>query len=431
MSIAIIGMLDEREEALSLIQSRIEQRGHKAILMDISIGTGAIVPSLQADVGCGELSELGGGPAAGVAGMLVIQRDKAISIMAKGLTKKIAALHTAGELEGMIAISGMTGALIALPAMKAMPFGLPKLLISSAVALPIHAAQFADYFALKDITVMHAVVDTVGMNALVRILTLNGANAIAGMVEGDRASAQESKPSIAITEFGFCDKGAHYIRELLQKDFEIVSFHAQGLGDRAAMELIPQSPFQAFIDLVPGAFSEYLLGGNRGTSGPGRLDIAARLPIPYIFCPGGFDMISCGPIERKDRNDPLWTSRKLADRKLLIQEHPRVQARLSAEEMEPLASAVAEKLNRYEDKFRVKAMIPTRGFSSLSVAGGPLCDPASDKVFGTVLKKHLDPEIEIIEVDTDINSRAFAKDVVDTLLKIFKFKRKQLKVAKS
>jgi uncharacterized protein (UPF0261 family) len=300
--------------------------------------------------------------------------------------------------------------------MKATPFGFPKVLISSAVALPIHAAQFADYFALRDITVMHAVVDTVGMNALVRKLALNGANAISGMVEGTEAFTQESKPSIAITEFGFCEKGAHFIRELLKKDFELVSFHAQGLGDRAAMELIPQGSFQAFIDLVPGAFSEYLFGGNRGTSGPDRLDIAAKLPIPYILCPGGFDIISCGPIERRDRDDALWTSRKLADRKLFIQEHPRVQARLSAEEMETIAYAAAEKLNCYDKKSRVKVMIPKRGFSSLSIDGGPLCDPASDAVFAAVLKKRLDPEIQIIEVDTDINSHEFAQAVVNTLL---------------
>jgi uncharacterized protein (UPF0261 family) len=417
MPIAIVGMLDEREEALSLIRSRIEQRGHKALLMDISIGTGAIVPSLKPDVRCGELSALGDGPPAGVAGMLMEQRGKAISIMAKGLTKKLSALQAAGELEGIIAISGMTGALIALPAMKAAPFGLPKLLISSAVAMPIHAEQFAKYFALKDITVMHAVVDTVGMNSLVHKIALNGANAISGMVEGSGVFA-DRKPSIAITEFGFCEKGAHYIRELLQAEFEIVSFHAQGLGDMAAMEIVPQGPFKALIDLVPGAFSEYLLGGNRGTSGPDRLDIASKLPIPYIFCPGAFDMISCGPIERKDRDDTLWQSRKLAERKLYVQEHPRVQARMNAEETEYVASAAAERLNRYDHKARVKAMIPTKGFSSLSVEGGPLCEPDLDRVFAEVMKRCLDPEIEIIEVNSDINSLEFAKAAVEMLKKL-------------
>jgi uncharacterized protein (UPF0261 family) len=349
--------------------------------------------------------------------MLPDGREEAISIMARGLKKKILSLLESGELEGMLAISGMTGAMISLPALKAAPFGLPKLLISSAMAMPIHAEQFAEYFSVKDIIVMHAVVDTVGMNALVRTLALNGADAISGMIEGDRTFAGDRRPSIAITEFGFCDKGAHYIREFLEKEYETVSFHANGVGDKAAMELIPQGEFRAFIDLVPGAFSEYLFGANRGITGPGRLDIVSEMTIPYILCPGGFDIISCGPLERKDRNDTLWESRKLTERALYIQEHPRVQARLIAEEMEQVASAAAERLNLYEHKKRVKILVPLRGFSSLSVEGGPLCDPESDKVFAATLKKCLDPEIEIIEVDTDINSREFARAVAENLLR--------------
>jgi uncharacterized protein (UPF0261 family) len=422
MAIAVVGMIDEREQALSLIMERIEQRGHKALLIDISIGTGAVIPSLEADISYSELSELGGGPSAGVAGYLPDRIEEAISIMAKGLTEKMLALHKSGDLQGMIAISGMTGAMISLPSMKAIPFGLPKLLISSAMAMPAHAEQFAEYCSIKDITVMHSVVDTVGMNSLVQKLVLNGANAISGMVEGGMVTVQEQKLSIATTEFGFCDMGAHYIREFLEKEYEIVSFHANGVGDMAAMEIIPQGSFQAFVDLVPGAFSEYLLGGNRGNSGPNRLDIAAKLSIPYILCPGGFDIISCGPIERKDNGDTLWESRKLADRKLSVQEHARAHARMNAEELEHVTSSAAERLNRYHHKERVKVIIPLRGFSSLSVEGGPLYEPEADKMFANTLKECLDPEIEIIEVDTDINSKEFAAAVVETLLQILRRK---------
>jgi uncharacterized protein (UPF0261 family) len=254
MSIAIVGMLDEREEALRVIKDRIEQRGHRALLMDISVGTGAIVPSLTADVTCRELIELAERAAEAAGGAIPGKKESATSLMAKGLTEKISALHEAGELQGIIAITGMTGALISLAAMKALPFGIPKLLISGATALPVHAGQFAEYFALKDITVMHAVVDTVGMNALVKTLAVNGANAISGMVEGGGISLQANKPQVAITEFGFCDKGAHYIREILEKDYDLVSFHATGIGDKAAMNLIAQGIFGAFVDLVPGAF---------------------------------------------------------------------------------------------------------------------------------------------------------------------------------
>jgi uncharacterized protein (UPF0261 family) len=318
----------------------------------------------------------------------------------------------------VIAITGMTGALISLPAMMELPFGVPKLLISGATGQPAHAAKFGDFFARRDITVMHTVVDTVGMNPLVRTLALNGADAISGMVEGGPRSLEGDKPSIAVTEFGYCDSGAHHIREILRGHYEIISIHAMGMGDKAALDLAPQGVFKAFIDLVPGSFSENLLGGNRD-AGPDRLDVASNLPIPYIFCPGGFDMISCGPPERRDKNDPLWTSRGLAERKLFVQP-PRVQARTSAEELEYVAAAVADRLNRYQRKARVKAVIPLRGFSSLSVEGGPLHDPVSDAVFSPALKSGLDPVIEVTEVDADINSPIFATAVADALSRAFR-----------
>jgi uncharacterized protein (UPF0261 family) len=180
----------------------------------------------------------------------------------------------------------MTGTILSLTAMKALPFGVPKLLISSVAAMPAHAEKFSEYFGLRDITVMHPVVDTVGMNPLVKTIALNGANAISGMVEAGEILPQEKRPSVAITEFGFIEKGAHYVREILEKDYEIVSFHATGLGDQAAAELVSQGYFEVFIDLVPASFLEYLLGGNRA-SGPDRLDAAMNLPIPYILAPGG------------------------------------------------------------------------------------------------------------------------------------------------
>ena len=414
MSIVIIGMLDEREEALKIIKEQIEKRGHETHLIDISIGTGAIVSSLKADVTCEEIASLGGGTVEQIKGMLAREREKATSMVAEGLSKKVTQLYQTGELKGMIAIAGMTGTFLSLTAMRALPFGVPKLLISSVTAMPAYANRLADYFGVRDITVMHSVVDTVGLNPLVRTLAVNGANAICGMVEGFEISRKEKKPSIALTEFGFCDKGAHYVRELLEKDYDLVSFHATGLGDRAAVDLVSQGFFEAFIDLVPASFSEYLFGGNRA-SGPNRLDAALQTSIPYILAPCGFDMISCGPIERRDKGDPLWVSRKLAERKLLIQDAMRVQARTSAEEMETIAKAVAEKLNQYPNKNLLKFVIPQKGFSSLSVEGGALCDPIADNAFVDALRKYLDPEIKIVEVNTDINNTRFAQAVVKAL----------------
>ncbi len=417
MAIAVIGMMDEREPALRLIKEGIERRGHDTVLIDISIGTGAVDSSLEPDISCEDLARAGGTTAEGIREMLARERDRATEIMSHGLGKALVRLRDEGRLGGVIAVGGMTGTTITLPAMKQLPFGVPKLLISSVAAMPAYAKRLAEFFGVRDITVMHSVVDTVGLNPLVHQLMVNGAGAICGMVENEVRTEAGEKPSLAITEFGFCDKGAHFVRERLEDEFSIVSFHATGLGEKAAVDLVGQGLFEAFIDLVPAGFSEYILGGNRA-AGPDRLDAGCSSGKPYILSPCGFDMISCGPIQRKDEGDPLWVSKNLAQRQILVQDAMRVQARTSIEEMQDTARKVSEKLNQAPKKSMIKFVVPVRGFSSLSVEGGSLFDPASDQAFVEALKKHLDPEIEIIGVDTHINTPEFADAVVAALKEI-------------
>jgi uncharacterized protein (UPF0261 family) len=414
MTIAVIGMLDEREAALALIKETIEKRGHRIALIDISIGTGAIKSALKADITNEELAGSAGTTVEAIGGMLARERDKATSTVASSLGKKLMAMLEAGDLQGVIAVGGMTGTFITLSALKMLPFGLPKLLISSVAAMPAYAGKLAEFFGVRDITVMHSVVDTVGLNPLVRNLMINGAGAVCGMVESYEPRLKEGRPAIALTEFGFAEKGAHYVREFLEDRFDIISFHATGMGEKAAGDLVGQGLFEAFIDLVPAGFSEYLLGGNRA-AGPDRLDAGCKQSKPYILSPCGFDMISCGPIQRRDDKDKLWVSRKLAERKLLIQDAIRVQARTSPEEMKMIAEAVAGKLNWHPNKKLVKFVIPKRGFSSLSVEGGSLYDPVSDQTFIDELKNNLSPEIEVIEIDTHINTPEFGRAIIAAL----------------
>jgi uncharacterized protein (UPF0261 family) len=413
VAIAVVGMLDEREEGLRLIREYIEKRGHEAILIDISTGTGAAETSLIPEISNQDLAKNGGTTVDKIKGMLAKERDQANSIMSKSLGGKFLELYESGRLKGIIAVGGATGSLITLPAMCRLPFGLPKILISSAAGSLDLSRKCVEYYGIRDITVMHSVIDTVGLNNMVRRLMLNGAGAICGMAEAYEPLEKEAKPAIALTELGHCEKGAHYIRELLEPDFSITSFHATGFGDRAAVDLVNQGLFEAFIDLVPAAYSEYLHGGNRA-AGPDRLDAGRNIDKPYIIAPGGFDIISCGPMERKEKDDPLWVSRRLSERKLFKMDNLRVEARANAQEMKALAREVAKRLNQRNKKL-VKFVIPTKGFSSPGSEGGALYDPAADKAFISSLKEHLDPEIEIVEVDSHINSPDFSRAIARVL----------------
>ena len=418
MAIAVCGMMDERDIGLKLIKDHIETRGYQAIVIDFSIGTGAIAPSFAADITCDDLSLAGGMTREQVRAGFTKQRDTVTSAMAKGLEVKLSELHRAVSLQGVIAVAGMTGTLIALPALKQLPFGLPKVLVSSATALPRYADYYAKYFSLNDITVMHSVIDTVGMNAMLRTLLLNSAGAICGMVESYEAPAKGSKPPVAITEYGFAEQCAHLVREALEHEFDLVSFHAQGLGDMAVEHQVGQGRFDGLIDLVPSAIGEYILGGNR-PSGPDRLENAVKAAIPYVLAPCGFDILSSGPIARKDNGDPLWTSRKLAERKMFLQDSQRVQVRTSADEMRQVAKVVAERLNKHPNRKLVKFLVPTNGFSVPGAPGGPLYEPATDKEFVDELKKQCHPEIEVIELDTHLNTPEFATAIVHAFRDVF------------
>jgi len=158
-------------------------------------------------------------------------------------------------------------------------------------------------------------------------------------------------------------------------------------------------------------------GGNRA-AGPDRLEAAGKRGVPQVITPCGLDMISCGPLQRKDRNDPLWISRNIAARNYFVQDSYRVQARTNVEELRLSAKAVAEKLNRAMGP--VKFLIPTRGWSSLSVKEQSLYDPDTDRVFVEELRKQLKSEIEVRELDMHLNTPEFAMAVVEAFEEMMK-----------
>ncbi len=406
--------LDTKGSEAALLKNLILERGHRVILLDTNTGGEA---SLSPDISAKEVAEAAGSDIKEIRKMK--DTGKASAIMIEGAIKKVRSLLEKGELDGIIAYGGASNTAMATAIMKSLPFGIAKVMVSSTAAMPAYAGA---YFGTKDITILHSVVDIAGLNPLVEDVLKRGAGAVCGMVEmGGRLNSLSKsagkKDLIALTEFKFSEECCFHVRRLLEeRGLEVIPFHAQGTGDRAMEELIGDGLFQGVMDIVPAGVGEELLGGNRA-AGSKRLEKAGEVGIPQVVAPCGFDMLSCGPLERGDRGDPLWVSRGIKNRKLFIPDAFRVQARTTSQELREIAGEVARKLNG--SKGPVTFLIPLRGWSSLDQEGMPLYDPAADGVFIQELKVHLNPKIPIIELDLHLNTREFAQEAVSQFLKLY------------
>lgn len=416
-TIIILSTLDTKGSEAAFLKKLIQERGHRVILLDTNTGG---EPSIPPDISAKEVAEAGGGNIEEMRKMK--ETAEVSSIMVEGAIQKVKSLLEKGGLDGIISFGGASNTAIATAIMKSLPFGIPKLMLSSMAAVPAYAGG---YFGTKDIAILHSVVDVVGFNPLVKDVLKRAAGAICGMVElgggpNSLPKTVREKELIALTEFKFSEECCSHVRHLLEeKGFEVIPFHAQGMGDRAMEDLIGEGLFQGVMDIVPAGVGEELLGGNRA-AGPKRLEKAGEMGIPQIIAPCGFDMLSCGPLERGDRDDPLWVSKNIKNRKLFIPDAFRVQARTTSQELREIAREVARKLN--QSKGPVAVLIPLKGWSSLDKEGMPLYDPDADRAFIHELKIHIDPKISIVELDLHLNTREFAEEAVNQFLKLFGLK---------
>ncbi len=413
-TIVLVSTLDTKGSEAAFLKKLIEERGHRVILIDTNTGGEPCIPP---DISAAEVAKAAGRDIAEVRRMK--DTGKVSSIMIEGAVQEVKILLVKKELDGIISFGGASNTAIATAIMKSLPFGIPKVMLSSTAAMPAYAGG---YFGTKDIAMIHSVVDIAGSNPLVKDILKRAAGAICGMVEMGRGSQSLTRPSqkkglIALTEFKFSEECCAHVRHLLEENgFEVIPFHAQGTGDRAMEELIGDGLFQGVMDIVPAGVGEELLGGNRA-AGPNRLESAGRLGIPQIITPCGFDMLSCGPLERGDRGDPLWVSKDIKNRKLFIPDAFRVQARTNSQELREIAREVARKLNR--SKGPVAILIPLKGWSSLDQEGMPLYDPEADQTFTHELKEHINSKIPIIELDLHLNTREFAEETVNQFIILY------------
>ncbi len=401
LSVLIISTLDTKGVETYYLRDKIASLGVTPLLMDISMRSKG---ATAADISPAQVAEAGGSTLQEIHGSR--ERSKITNITIAGASKIAGKLYAQGKLAGVIAMGGSTGTLMATEVMRSLPFGLPKLMISSTAALPGLSTR---YIGTGDIMLFHSVIEISGITDLLKNVMDRAACALAGMVQGTVASPRaESGKSVAMTMLGPCEQCASAVRKVLeQAGYQVTGFSAAGISDRAMEEMVANGLFQGVVDLAPGGVGEHLFGFMRD-AGPHRMEAAGNAGVPQIISTCSVNHMT--PSKRKYK--PEYHDRRKYDLDKL-----RTWIRLSPGELEQVAAAFAEKLNRARGP--VCVVLPQKGWSSVDYPGNATFDPEEDRVFLSVLEKDLNPEIEIIQVDANMEDPAFAEAVAKAALKIF------------
>ncbi len=394
--VAIVGTLDTKGEEVEFMRDELSHHACRTIVIDVGTLCPPMCPS--------DISRTDVALAAGTTIEEIYRRGDrrfAVENMILGAASIVKKLHNAGRLSGIVSIGGGTGTHIGTGVMRSLPLGVPKLMVST-----VASRDMSKLIGTKDITVMHSVVDILGLNPISRKILSNAVAAMAGMAFDSRRIDSE-KPIVGLTSFGFITEGAMHVKaKLEQKGYEVAPFHANGTGGMAMEDLIEQGIINVVVDLALHEFSDYLYGGYCGDIGPSRLETAGRLGLPQVVVPGGLD---CIVLEFNSR-ETMPTH--LRDRAVFWYDF-RSGVRTSTEDMVRLAAIISEKLNR--SKGPTKVVIPMGGFSEADAEGVPLHDKNADQIFVSELKTRLDPRVEIIEIEAHINDEKFAEHVVSVL----------------
>jgi len=384
-AVAVIGTFDSKGEEHRFVKESIERRG----LTTLTIHVGTKGPSpfpVDKDFYAELLQDRGGSQS----------RDEAIRVVISGAQEFAQKMYSKGKVCSMISTGGGTGTHLSTSIMKVLPLGVPKVMVST-----VASRDMKDTVATKDITMIHSVVDILGVNSILGMILDKAAGAVCGMVES-RWNPEQEKKRIALTMFGFVTAAAEGVKRNLEAmGYEVIAFHANGTGGTAMEELANEGLFHGILDLATHELADELMNGYCRGIGPERLMPVPGSDIPRMVVPGGLD---CAVLEFTRHYVP----EQFKDRKIFFYDF-RSAIRLTEKESTLVARQMAERLNHKPS--HCKVVIPTEGWSEADCRGGPLYDPEMSKILIQELKRHLNPKIEIKEVPAHINDPFFAKTV--------------------
>jgi len=395
-TIAVLGTLDTKGAEHAYIAQEIRKHGHETLMIDVGTGVPATV---EHQITREEVAAAGAVDLKAV--LLKQDRGESVVAMAKAAPVLLRQLVEEGRIEGVVSLGGGGGTAIASAAMRALPVGFPKLMIST-----LASGNTEHYVGTKDIVMMPSIVDVSGLNRISRTIFTRGAGAICGMVES-KVDATEDKPIIVASMFGNTTQCVEEARKILeQAGYEVLVFHSTGSGGRCMESLIESGLVAGVLDITATEWADEIVGGVL-SAGPHRHEAAGKAKLPAIVVPGCLDMVNFG--------EPETVPSKFSGR-TFYHHNPQVTLmRTNPEECAKLGRILAEKINAYTAP--VTVLLPLKGISVISAPGQSFHDPAADEALFKGIKDHLRSDIPVIEQDAEINDPAFAKACAEALLR--------------
>ncbi|MGB1937511.1 MAG: Tm-1-like ATP-binding domain-containing protein [Akkermansiaceae bacterium] len=394
-TIAVLGTLDSKGEEHAFVAELIRQKGHRPLLIDV--GTGAD-PTVTPDIDRFAVAEAGGVDLAAL--MERKDRGECVVAMSEAAPVLVARLAEEGQIDGIISLGGGGGTALGTAAMRALPVGFPKVMVST-----LASGNTAHYVGSKDITMIPSIVDVAGLNRISKIIFTRAAGAICGMVSS-QSEEEECKPIIAASMFGNTTECVDQARATLEEaGYEVLVFHATGTGGKTMETLIEDGLVSGVLDITTTEWADELVGGTL-TAGPTRLEAAGQAGVPAIVTPGCLDMANFGARET--------VPGQYEDRNFYIHNPQVTLMRTTAEECAELGKILAEKVNAYQGP--VTVLIPTKAISIISAEGQPFHDPEADAALFDAIRQNLSSDIELIEMDVEINDPAFSEACTRALL---------------
>ncbi len=404
MSVLLIGTLDTKGTEFLHVRDQLRAAGVPVTVADAGV-LGA--PTFEPDISRESVFS-----AAGVNYQSVKSggdRGKAVALAAEGVARIAAELHRQGKLSGVLSLGGSAGTTIGTAAMRAVPLGVPKLMVST-----LASGQVQHYVGTRDVMMLYSVVDISGLNRVSRAVLDNAAAAMIGMVQARRAGSDRSsatdKPIITATMFGVTTPCVEASRKQLEAaGYEVLVFHATGTGGRTMEGLIRDGLVAGVLDITTTELADELAGGVL-SAGPDRLTAAGLRKVPQVISVGALDMVNFGPVETVPEK---YKSRRFH------QHNPTVTLmRTTPEEMDRLGKEIAEKASAASGPTAV--LLPLRGVSAIDAEGKSFWWPEADAALFQSVRNWIAPGVELIELDLHVNDPAFAAACAGKLLEMMK-----------